>query len=78
MLEDSKLKAERKKDAHSLMDPWGYLDELAYLGGFTPLPEYYKTGQDAWTEHWLSHHDDFKDYNLIISDDKHSVKIVKI
>lgn len=78
MLEDSKLKASRKRDAHKIKDAGKYLDELANLGGFDPLPEYYKSGYEIWIDFMESHLDNFKDYTFVVGDDKATVEILNL
>lgn len=77
MLEDSKLKTTRKKDAHKLQDVVKYLDDLANLGGFDPLPDYYKHGYYTWSKFMKSHLNDFRDYRFKIKDDNSTIKIYK-
>lgn len=77
MLEDSMLKATKQKNAHKLTDSGRYLDELTNLGGFTPIPKYYNIGFKVWIDFWSKHLDNFRDYNLVIGEDKASVSIVR-
>lgn len=76
MLEDSKSKMVHGKKAGNY-DRWRYLEDLAKLGGFPPVPEYYNIVLKAWINFKKTHLDNFKDYNLVIGDDKKSVKIIK-
>lgn len=79
MLEDSKLKTSKKRNAHSLflINAYDYINELAYFGHFALSPEYYEIGFKAWNFLINEHRDNFKDYNLMIGDDRMSVKVVK-
>lgn len=78
MMEDSKLKTEKNK-AHklNLTNSWKYMDELASLAGFMPIPEHYKIGFRAWAKFLLKNFDDYKNYNLVIAEDKLSAAVVK-
>lgn len=77
MLEDSKLKTSKKRDAYRYLNLLNYNDDLASLGGLAPIPYHYKVGFRDWVPFWLDHLGDYRDYNLVFSDDKMSVKFVK-
>lgn len=77
MTEDSKLKTEKKRDAHALADQqWSFNNSLAKDGGFNPLPPFYETGYKAWWSLRKSNLWHYKDYKLIIADDNKSVDII--
>ncbi|XP_043468284.1 flavin-containing monooxygenase FMO GS-OX-like 2 [Leptopilina heterotoma] len=76
MMEDSKLKTEKKRHAHALAEQqWSFNNSLAKAGGFNPLPPFYETGYKAWWSLRKSNLWHYKDYKLIIADDNKSVDI---
>lgn len=77
MLGDATLKSKNHRYAHKLSNQWAYSDELAREGQFKPLPYYYKVGSEAWNILKKEYPGDFKKFNMIIGDDKISVKIVR-
>lgn len=77
MMEDSKLKTEKKRHAHNLAtQQWSFNNSLAVAGGFNPLPPFYETAYEAWWSLRKSNLWHYKDYKLIIADDDKSVEIV--
>lgn len=78
MLENaSSNKSVNKNFEENLLDSWKYPEELARLGGFPPLPEYYKFGTEAWAKLAETDINNYKDYTFVLSKDKKSVKIFK-
>lgn len=77
MLEDSKLKAERKSHAHRLMDKqWEYNDSLADTGGFDRLPKFYKIGYKIWSVQRKVNLLNYKKARFVISEDGEIVEFV--
>ncbi|XP_051175246.1 uncharacterized protein LOC127290596 isoform X2 [Leptopilina boulardi] len=77
MMEDSKLKTEKKNHAHSLAtQQWSFNNSLAEAGGFNPLPPFYEMGYKAWWNLRKTNLFHYKDYKLIIADDDKSVEVI--
>ena len=75
MRNDFDLKGKKQRYAHLLgADQWEYNNELAHLGGFEPLPEFYKKGAQIWLQHRALNVLHYKESNLII-DDEGTIKI---
>lgn len=77
MLEDSKLKAAKRRHAHRLMDKqWEYNDSLANAGGFERLPKFYKLGFEAWSAQRYENLWKYKKARFVISKDGESVELI--
>ena len=76
MLEDSKLKAAKKRHAHRLMDrQWDYNDSLADAGGFDRLPKFYRRGYEVWSGHRKLDFLNYKKSRFVVSEDGETVEI---
>ena len=77
MLEDSKLKASKKRHAHKLMDKqWEYNDSLADAGRFDRLPKFYKVGYEVWSSQRKMNLSSYKKARFVISSDGESVELI--
>ncbi|XP_034193607.2 uncharacterized protein LOC117610392 [Osmia lignaria lignaria] len=75
MLEDSKLKEQKKSHAHRLMDKqWEYNDSLADSGGFDRLPKFYKIGYKMWSVQRKVNLLNYKKARFVISEDGETVE----
>lgn len=77
MLEDSKLKASKKRHAHKLMNKqWEYNDSLADAGCFDRLPKFYKLGYEVWSTQRKMNLSNYKKARFVISSDEKSVELI--
>ncbi|KAL2712968.1 flavin-containing monooxygenase FMO GS-OX-like 2 [Vespula squamosa] len=77
MLEDSKLKASKKRHAHKMMtEQWEYNDSLADAGGFDRLPPFYKAGYVAWHSQRKANLLRYKYAKFVISEDGKNVELI--
>ncbi|XP_043463651.1 flavin-containing monooxygenase FMO GS-OX-like 2 [Leptopilina heterotoma] len=77
MLEDAKLKGNKKRHAHRLfLSQYDLFDSLAHEAGFQPIPHIFRKALDLWT---IVREDDlwhYKDYKIIINNDDSDAEIV--
>ena len=76
MRSDFDLQWKPRRYAHILGPAqWDYNEELSKLGGFQPLPRFYKQGFHIWSDLRQSNLMNYKRINLRVDEDE-KVKIV--
>lgn len=77
MLEDSRLKTEKKRHAHKLMDKqWDYNNSLADAADAERLPKFYKLGYNICAAQRKANLLNYKMARFVVSDDGESVEMV--